>query len=202
MLLVPACKEDAPPTKPDTPTQAQSSPPANTGPPPATSDSGSKIAATPPSVTSSADPPPERSGDVVAPSTGSGATPPPTSTVVVQNSASAAPDDPPPPPPTGPTAGQPWTLTASAAPDSGYKCNKLYPHKFSPSGGSNATVAGKPRGSCAGKNTVVSIPFTPQSAGPGTVAGTFKYGICATDGTNCVLRTKSVSLKFTAAAAP
>lgn len=130
---------------------------------------------------------------VAPPPSNTGAAPPPSATETVAL-------DEPPPPPTGPTAGKPWTLSASAAPDAGYKCNDLYPHKFTPSGSTNATVAGKPRGTCAGKSVAVSIPFTPTSAGAGTVAGTLKYGICATDGTNCVLRSKAISLAFNAAA--
>jgi nicotinate-nucleotide--dimethylbenzimidazole phosphoribosyltransferase len=102
--------------------------------------------------------------------------------------------------PKGPVVGQPSQLTASAAADPGYKCNDAYPHKFITSGGSNVTYPDpKPRGACAGKKGVaVSVPFVPTAAGPGSIAGELRYGICDEGGTNCVVKKKQVTLSFTA----
>jgi len=92
-------------------------------------------------------------------------------------------------------------VVASAAPDPGYKCNDLYPHRFLTSGGTNVEYpTAKPKGGCAGKGVAVTVPFIPKAAGAGTVAGTFRYGICDDAKTNCVVRKKPMTLAFNAAA--
>lgn len=102
--------------------------------------------------------------------------------------------------PKGPIVGERSQLVASATADAGYKCNDAYPHKFITSGGSNVTYPDpKPKGSCAGKKGIaVSVPFVPTAAGPGSISGELRYGICDEGGTNCVIKKKPVTLSFTA----
>jgi hypothetical protein len=104
--------------------------------------------------------------------------------------------------PTGPVVGKPWQVVASVAADPGYKCNEKYRHKFVTSGGTNVTYpTPKPFGSCAGKRAIaVNVPFVPTAAGPGTVSGTLRYGICDDAKTNCRIVKKPMTLAFKAAA--
>jgi len=104
--------------------------------------------------------------------------------------------------PTGPVVGKQASVTASAQADPGYHCNEAYPHKFVTKGGSNVSYpVERPKGACAGDTTVaVSVPYIPQAAGPGTVAGTLRYGICDDGGTNCVIKKRPLTLSFTASA--
>ena len=93
-------------------------------------------------------------------------------------------------------------MVASIAADPGYKCNDAYPHKFVTSGGTHVTYPNpKPTGACSGKRAIaVSVPFVPTAAGPGSVSGTLRYGICDDAKTNCRIVKKAMTLPFTAAA--
>jgi hypothetical protein len=103
--------------------------------------------------------------------------------------------------PTGPVVGKPWQLSTAVQADPGYKCNDEYPHKFTTSGGTNVSYPDpKPRGACAGKGVAVTIPFIPTAAGPGTIKGTFSYGICDEKKTSCLMKKQEISLPFVAAA--
>jgi len=103
---------------------------------------------------------------------------------------------------TGPVAGKPWNAVASASAEKGYKCNDAYPHKFIASGGTNVDYPSKKtRGGCSGTKAVsVTIPYIAKAAGPGTVSGTLRYGICDEGKTNCRVIKKPVTLAFNAAA--
>jgi hypothetical protein len=103
--------------------------------------------------------------------------------------------------PTGPVVGKPWQLSTAVQADPGYKCNDEYPHKFTTSGGTNVSYPDpKPRGACAGKGVAVTIPFIPTAAGPGTIKGTFSYGICDEKKTSCLMKKQEITLPFVAAA--
>lgn len=103
--------------------------------------------------------------------------------------------------PTGPVVGKPWQLSTAVQADPGYKCNDEYPHKFTTSGGTNVSYPDpKPRGACAGKGVAVTIPFIPTAAGPGTIKGTFSYGICDEKKTSCLMKKQEISLPFVATA--
>lgn len=104
--------------------------------------------------------------------------------------------------PKGPVVGKQATITASVQAEGGYHCNKEYPHKFVTEGGSNVTYpVARPKGACAGDKAIaVAIPYIPQAAGPGEVAGTMRYGICDDGGTNCMIKKRPMTLKFTASA--
>jgi hypothetical protein len=129
----------------------------------------------------------------------------PGATATVAKAASAAPAETAAPAaaPTGPVAGKPWQISTAVQADPGYKCNDEYPHKFTTKGGTNVTYPDpKPRGQCAGKGVSVTIPFVPTGAGPGTIVGTFSYGICDEAKTSCLMKKQEVSLPFVAAAGP
>lgn len=150
---------------------------------------------------SASSPAPGASGATTAkPRTAASAAPAAPAPTSERPTASATPTPAPGDPPRGPVAGKPWQLVATAVADPGYQCNSEYPNKFTTTGGTNVTYPDpKPRGACAGNRVSVTIPIVPTAAGPGTVVGTLRYGICDDAKTNCLVRTKAVTLPFTAA---
>ena len=78
----------------------------------------------------------------------------------------------------------------------GYKCNKEYPFKFKltdPADGvtyENKVVKGIDR---TDKRSVLSIPFTPTTAGEKEISGTFYFSVCNDD--LCKIDKKKLSIK-------
>jgi hypothetical protein len=77
----------------------------------------------------------------------------------------------------------------------GYKCNDAYPFKFKWGSGSAGLSYPSPiarsvsRGS---SRTVVSVPFTPTSAGKKTISGTLYLSVC--DEKSCVIKREKLSI--------
>lgn len=76
---------------------------------------------------------------------------------------------------------KPGTVVAVVSAQGEYKCNDKYPYKFKlnapPPGVSYG--ADTVRGASIGKKqTSLSIPFTPSSAGAKTISGTFYFSVC------------------------
>ena len=96
------------------------------------------------------------------------------------------------------TVGKASSVQAVVVAKGEYKCNDNYPYKFKlnaapagvsfPSNISRSVSKGKAR-------SVVSVPFTPTSAGQKTISGTFYFSVC--NDSTCKIAKKPLSVTVT-----